>query len=121
MKTTIIINEVIDINKEPIIDVDPMILASMRERLNPSKPFSYANGDHEKAAHENEKRMRSKVFVKLNRRTKKFSGTDFFSGKELFKGLAHIPYKKEDCIIYTGNGNNLHPSHWCDDWFKPAM
>lgn len=59
-----------------------------------------------------------KVFVKLNLRTKKFSGTFFFSGKRVFKDLAKIPFKREDVIIYTGNGNNVHPSLWKDEWFE---
>jgi hypothetical protein len=59
-----------------------------------------------------------KVFVKLNLRTKKFSGTEFFTGKVLFTDLKKIPYKKDAVIIYTGNGNNVHPSLWKDDWFE---
>jgi hypothetical protein len=59
-----------------------------------------------------------KIFVKLNLRTKKFSGTYFFSGKTAFKDLSQIPFKKQDVIIYTGNGNNIHPSLWQDKWFK---
>lgn len=55
---TIIITETIDINQKEIIDVDPMILAEMQEKLNPKKPFDYSKGDHTRAAEENEKRMR---------------------------------------------------------------
>ena len=58
MKNAIIIEETITVGEEVLSDVDPMILASMRERLNPPKPFSYANDDHTKAAEENERRMR---------------------------------------------------------------
>lgn len=58
MKDTIIINETITVGEEVLADVDPMILASMRERLNPPKPFSYANNDHTKSAEENERKMR---------------------------------------------------------------
>lgn len=62
--------------------------------------------------------MKTKIFVKLNLRTKKFSGTEFFSGKEVFKNLAKIPFKKDEVIIYTGKGNNIHPSLWHDSWFE---
>lgn len=62
--------------------------------------------------------MKQVVFVKLNLKTKKFSGSDFFTLKSLFKNVSKIPYKKENVIIYTGNGNNLHPSLWQDDWFE---
>ena len=58
MKNTIIIQETITVGEEVLTEVDPMILASMRERLNPSKPFSYANNDHTKQAEENERKMR---------------------------------------------------------------
>lgn len=62
--------------------------------------------------------MKTKIFVKLNLRTKKFSGTEFFSGKKVFENLAKIPFKKDEVIIYTGNGNNIHPSLWHDSWFE---
>lgn len=55
---TIIITETIDINEKEVLDVDPMILAEMKEKLNPTKAFSYAKGDHTKAAEKNEKKMR---------------------------------------------------------------
>lgn len=58
------------------------------------------------------------VFVKINLRTKKFSGSEFGTGKPLFKNLAKIPYKKDEVIIYQGNGNNIHPSLWQDEWFE---
>ena len=58
------------------------------------------------------------IFVKLNLRTKKFSGTYFFSGESVFKDLKQIPFKKDQVIIYQGNGNNIHPSLWKDEWFK---
>lgn len=57
MKTTIIY-ETINCNESEILEVDPVILMEMRERLNPSKPFSYAKNDHVKRAYEDEKRMR---------------------------------------------------------------
>ena len=62
--------------------------------------------------------MKTKIFVKLNLKTKKFSGSEFFSGKPVFKDLKKIPYKKSEVIIYHGKGNNIHPSQWKDDWFE---
>lgn len=56
--TTIIITENITLDCEIDKNVDPMIIINMKERLNPTKTFSYANGDHLKGAEENEKRMR---------------------------------------------------------------
>lgn len=47
-----------------IIDVDPIILMEMNEKLRPSKPFSYANGDHIKSD-ESEKKMREKYESKI--------------------------------------------------------
>jgi hypothetical protein len=41
-----------------ILDVDPMTLFKMRERLNPPKRFSYAHGDH---LNNDEKTMREKM------------------------------------------------------------
>lgn len=59
---TIIIYDTIDVNNSPILeDVDPIILMNMRERLNPLKPFSYADNDHIKSSLENEKKMREKA------------------------------------------------------------
>lgn len=60
----------------------------------------------------------TKIFVKLNLRTKRFSGSEFFSGKQVFTNLIKIPFKKQDVIIYTGDGNNVHPSLWKDVWFE---
>ena len=58
MKAVIIIEEKIEVGANEVADVDPMIIAAMRERLNPRKEFSYANNDHLKDADINEKRMR---------------------------------------------------------------
>jgi hypothetical protein len=54
----IILEEKIDINQSEILEVDPIILMEMRDRLNPPSPFSYQNGDHLKQGLEDEKRMR---------------------------------------------------------------
>lgn len=59
----------------------------------------------------------TKIMVKMNLRTKKFSGFDFFSGRTVFINLAKIPFNKDDVILYTGKGNNIHPSLWKDEWF----
>lgn len=59
-----------------------------------------------------------KIFIKYNLRTKRFSGTEFFSGKSIFLNLSQIPFPRDMCIIYHGNGNNIHPSLWKDEWFK---
>jgi hypothetical protein len=55
---TIIITETINVNQNEVADVDASIIADMKERLNPRKPFSYVNNDHLKAAEENERKMR---------------------------------------------------------------
>lgn len=57
---TIIITETINVNEKEVLDVDPIILMNMRERLNPPKPFSH---DKEVQAAESdrlEKLMREK-------------------------------------------------------------
>jgi hypothetical protein len=59
MKPLIIV-ETIEIGPLEILEVDSMILANMRERLNPRPVFSYANGDHLKSSIEDEKRMRER-------------------------------------------------------------
>ena len=56
-KPTIIV-ESINVGTDEVAEVDPAIIREMKERLRPSKPFSYANGDHLKAAEENERKMR---------------------------------------------------------------
>lgn len=69
MKTIIIHESIIVGASEVLEDVDPIILMEMRERLSPSKPFSYADGDHDKG-HELEKRMRDKSLNKTKTRLK---------------------------------------------------
>lgn len=58
MNSPLIIYERIDISGGEIIDVDPMILMEMQERLRPSEPFDY-NKQADKA-HELEKLMRER-------------------------------------------------------------
>ena len=53
----ILVNEIIDINEKEVLDVDPMILMGLRDRLTTRKPFSYVNGDGIDNG-ENEKKMR---------------------------------------------------------------
>lgn len=60
MKPKIII-ETIAVGQEEILEVDPIVLMTMRERLSPRKPFSYQNNDHLKDQIENEKRMRGET------------------------------------------------------------
>lgn len=60
MTKVIIIEETLNIGTEEIAEVDPMIIAEMKERLNPRKPFDYSKDDHLKASYENEKQMRTK-------------------------------------------------------------
>lgn len=66
MKDVIIIEEKIEVGADEIAEVDPMIIASMKERLNPKPAFSYANGDHEKTSIINEKTMREKFARKTS-------------------------------------------------------
>ena len=59
MKTTIIYETIeVDKNGEYVIEADPKIIKEMREKLRPSKKFSYSDGDHLKQAIKDEERMR---------------------------------------------------------------
>lgn len=59
-----------------------------------------------------------KAFIKLNRKTMTFTGVEFFTGEVLFENVKKIPLPKDQCIIYHGQGNNIHPSLWKKEWFK---
>ena len=52
-------------------------------------------------------------FTKMNLRTKKFS-----SEATNFKPTIKIPTKPNETVIYTGNGNNIHPTLWNPNWFE---
>lgn len=58
------------------------------------------------------------AFTKYNKRTKTFTGTNLFTGEVLFKNTKKIPFKREDTIIYFGDGYNIHPSLWLNSWFE---
>lgn len=65
---TLILNETISVEQIEAIEVDPIILMDMRERLNPTKPFSYADGDHVKGQIENERNARKGQQMKPSKR-----------------------------------------------------
>ena len=87
-----------------IIEVDPLIIANMRDRLNPRKEFSYKDGDHIKGAIENEKRMREKSEGKMSYR--RVIPRDLFNEAKLLKCLAFISLKIHDGKIQGLNINH---------------
>lgn len=59
------------------------------------------------------------LFVKFNKRTKRFSATVFSTGVVVFTDLKQIPKQYgKNVIIYHSQGNNIHPSLWSDKWFE---
>ena len=55
-------------------------------------------------------------FTKMNLRTKKFQ-----SEATGYKYVAKIPTSPEDTTIYSGNGNNIHPTLWKAEWFEDEV